>query len=40
MIHIKYCKRCKRAFDIGTNYEICPICRFKERENGNKNKSR
>lgn len=29
MIHIKYCKRCNKAFDIGTNYSICPECRKK-----------
>jgi len=26
-IDIKYCKKCKKAFDIGTNYDICPECR-------------
>lgn len=32
MINIKYCKKCKRAFDIGTNYTICPKCRRKNEE--------
>jgi len=27
MINIKYCRRCKEAFDIGTNKEECPRCR-------------
>lgn len=27
MIHIKYCKNCKEAFDIGTNFDICANCR-------------
>ena len=34
MMNIKYCKRCKRAFDIDTNYEICPECRNKKYEVG------
>lgn len=29
MIHIKYCKKCKSAFDIATNFEECPECRNK-----------
>ena len=29
MINIKYCKKCKRAFDIGTNYDLCSKCRNK-----------
>jgi len=33
MINIKYCKRCKRAFDIGTDNELCLECRQKEDEN-------
>jgi len=24
---IKYCKRCKKAFDIAINYDECPRCR-------------
>ena len=31
MIHIKYCIKCKRAFDIGTDYDICPECKRKNR---------
>ncbi len=27
MIDIRYCKRCKKAYDIGLNFEICPDCR-------------
>ena len=27
MIHIKYCKKCQNAYDIGTNKDICPECR-------------
>lgn len=26
--NIKYCKKCKRAFDVETNYDICPKCRY------------
>lgn len=26
-LNIKYCKKCKQAFDIGTNLDLCPICR-------------
>ncbi len=33
MIHIKYCKKCKEAFDIATSFDICPSCRRKEEEN-------
>ena len=40
MIDIKYCKKCKRAFDIATNFDICPECRnkneVKENDMGNK----
>ena len=32
MIHTKYCKKCKTAFDIGTNYDLCPKCRKKEKK--------
>ncbi len=36
MIYIKYCLKCNRAFDMETNYNICPECRKKEvgEENG------
>ena len=27
MINLKYCKKCKEAFDLGTNFDICPKCR-------------
>jgi len=42
MIHIKYCKKCNGAYDIETNYDICPACRFKEKikEGENANKKR
>jgi len=30
--YIKYCKKCKEAFDIATNFDNCPICRLKEAE--------
>jgi len=26
-IHVKYCKRCGKAFDQGTNFDLCPKCR-------------
>lgn len=26
-IHLRYCKKCREAFDIATNYEICLNCR-------------
>jgi len=29
-IYIKYCKKCKEAFDIGINLDLCPLCRLKE----------
>jgi len=38
----KKCKRCKRWFDIGTNFEECPSCRKLNKkeevfENGDRN---
>ena len=30
MINIKYCKKCKQPYDIGTNFDICPKCREEE----------
>tara|TARA_Y100000310_G_scaffold20006_1_gene19522 strand:+ start:493 stop:615 length:123 start_codon:yes stop_codon:yes gene_type:complete len=35
-INVRYCKKCKKAYDIGTNLDICPECRRKKkrRENG------
>ncbi len=32
MINIKYCKKCGKPYDIGTNFEICPECRLKLNE--------
>jgi len=41
MINIKYCRRCKRAFDIETNWDLCPKCRKELNEvNGNVNKNK
>ena len=38
ILDIRYCKICKRAYDIGANYDTCPNCRnnkLKEvKENG------
>ncbi len=31
MFHIKYCKKCRKAFDQATNLDICPKCREKHR---------
>jgi len=36
--NIKFCKKCKKAFDIGTNFNLCPKCRnnqIKKEERGN-----
>jgi len=30
MINWKFCKKCRQAFDVGTNFDICPLCRRKE----------
>jgi len=27
MINIKFCKKCKEAFDIATNFNLCLKCR-------------
>lgn len=27
MINIRYCKKCKNAYDIGINFDLCPECR-------------
>ena len=32
MINLKYCIKCKKAFDIGTNHNVCPQCRVKVRK--------
>ena len=34
MINIKYCKKCKKPFDIDTSKELCPDCRNKINEGG------
>jgi len=31
MIHIKYCRVCRKAFDIGINSDLCPECRILKR---------
>lgn len=28
MIYIKYCKKCRQAFDIAINFDVCPRCRM------------
>lgn len=30
-LYLRKCKRCKRGYDIGINYDICPVCREIER---------
>lgn len=30
--NIKYCRKCKEAFDIGTDSDLCPKCRNKTKE--------
>ena len=30
MENIRYCKECKCAYNIGTNFDICPTCRGQE----------
>jgi hypothetical protein len=32
MFNVKFCKLCKKPFDIGTNFDICPKCRAKKRK--------
>jgi len=27
IIDVRYCKKCRRAYDIGTNNDLCPECR-------------
>lgn len=36
MIHIKYCRKCGKAFDIGTNHDVCPKCRRGKLKGGRK----
>ena len=26
-LNVRYCRKCKRAYDIGINFDICPECR-------------
>ena len=33
--NIKYCKKCREAFGIATNFDICPKCRKIKREEEN-----
>jgi len=28
-INVRYCKECKKPYDIGTNFKKCPECRNK-----------
>lgn len=37
----RFCKRCKLPYDIGTNYELCPMCRRKKEviEDGNRSRN-
>ncbi len=30
ILNIRYCRKCKKAYDIGINYDLCPTCRFSE----------
>jgi len=32
MIHARRCKKCGELFDIATNFEECPNCRYKKME--------
>lgn len=29
-IFLKYCKKCKKAYDVGINFDFCAECRTKE----------
>jgi len=31
ILNWKVCKKCNRKFDIAINYNICPLCRIKEK---------
>lgn len=31
-LNIRYCIKCKKAFDIDTSKELCPKCRNKKEE--------
>lgn len=39
-IYVKYCKKCKKPFDIGTNYDLCYECRTKQEVKNGRNKKR
>lgn len=28
MINIQICKQCKKLFDISTDSELCPLCKY------------
>ena len=34
-IFLKTCKKCGRGFDIGINFDMCPVCRLKQSEKTN-----
>lgn len=34
MINIRYCEKCKQAFDIATNFAWCPFCRLYDNDDG------
>ena len=38
-IHLKRCKKCRRWFDVGTNFDICPECRMKKKKGGEDGKN-
>lgn len=38
--NIRYCKKCGQAYDIGTNFDICPNCRIKQKEREGDEKGR
>jgi len=35
-VNLRYCKKCQSPYDIGTQYDLCPECRnkLKEEERG------
>ena len=37
MLNIRYCKKCRRAYDIDTSKSLCPKCRIKLKKEKNKN---
>jgi len=32
-IDIRYCKKCGKAYDIGTNFDLCLECRKRKNSN-------